>query len=130
MKHLQISNLEAVFIVGFGVFHFAIPFLLPPNFASDTTILGGLRIADFVLPGTFLVAITSLLFYFTKNRYPAAVLVFLYGGGIIFHLLYLSGVFPAVLTVPSPWILAAGIVVDALTIWACIDYYHRIHVHI
>ncbi|MCW4028730.1 MAG: hypothetical protein NWE92_03690 [Candidatus Bathyarchaeota archaeon] len=130
MQQLKISTLEAGLIVVFGVFHFTLPLLLPPNFISDTTIFGGLRIADFVLPGTLLVGITSLLYFFTKNRYPAAILVFLYCGGITFHILYLTGLFPAVLVVPSPWLLVGGIFIDALTIFACFDYYRRIHQHL
>ena len=95
--------------------------------SSNTTLFGVLRIAYFVLPGSFTVAISSILFYLTRNRYPAALLAFLYGGGIVFHLLYLSGVFPSILVVPDKLILVAGIVVDALSITAIYDYYRRVH---
>ena len=126
MWTLKVPSLEALFILGFGVFHFVIPFILPPNF-TNTTLFGVLRIADLVLPGTFTVAISSIIFYLTRNRYPAALLAFLYGGGIAFHLLYLSGVFPSIIIVPDKLILVAGIVVDALSITAIYDYYRRVH---
>jgi hypothetical protein len=125
MKTPKTSSSELLFILIFGLFHFAVPFILPPNFAVDTSIFGALRIADFVFPGTFIVAVASILFYATRNRYPGALLVFLYGGGITFHLLYLSGVFPSVLLIPSPLILVAGVAVDALAIAATYDILRR-----
>ena len=124
MKHLKAATVEALFILGFGVFHFAIPFILPPNFSADTSLFG-VRIADFVLPGTFTVAISSILFYLTKNRYPAALLAFLYSGGIVFHLLYLSGVFPSVIVIPDKLILVVAVAVDAIAIAAVYDYHRR-----
>jgi hypothetical protein len=127
MKPISIARLEAFFILIFGLAHFAIPFLLPPNFVSETTVLGVLPIADFVLPGCFIVAISAILYYVTKNRYPGAFLAFLYCGGIFFHALYLSGLFPSVLVVPSPLISIGGIIIDALSIGAIYDYYHRLH---
>lgn len=126
MQALKISSLEATFILVFGVFHFAIPFVLPPNF-EGTTILNVLPIAYFVLPGCFLLASLSLVYFFTKNRYPAGVLAFLYGGGIAFHALYLSGAFPAVILVPDRLFLVAGIVIDGLAILSIYDYYRRLH---
>ncbi len=127
MSAVKLATLEGLFILGFGVLHFAIPFLLPPNFTSDTNVFGALRIADFVLPGSFTVAISSILVYTTKNRYPAVLLAFLYSGGIAFHLFYLSGVFPSVILVPNPLFLIGGIIVDALSIMAIYDYYRRVH---
>ncbi len=126
MWTLKVPSLEALFILGFGVFHFVIPFILSPNF-TNTTLFGVLRIADFVLPGCFALAILSIVFYTTKNRYPAAVLAFLYGGGITFHVLYLSGVFPPVIIVPDKLFLVVGIVIDAFAILTVYDYYRRLH---
>lgn len=126
MRALKLASLEATFILVFGVIHFAIPFILPPNF-SGTTLFAILPLADFVLPGCFALAILSILFYATKNRYPAAVLAFMFGGGITFHVLYLSGVFPPVIIVPDKLFLVAGIVIDALAILAVYDYYRRLH---
>jgi hypothetical protein len=127
MKMVKVALLEAVFIIGFGVFHFAIPFILPPNFVANGT-LAGLRIADFVLPGCFALAISSLAFYLTKRWYAGALLAFFYGGGVVFHALYLAGLFPAVIIVPDKLILALGIVVDSLSIIAIYDFYRRLHV--
>jgi hypothetical protein len=120
---MKISSVEASFILGFGIFHFAIPFILPPNF--NATDLFGLQIADFVLPGCFALAISAIAFYLTKSRYPAVLLAFFYCGGIIFHALYLSGLFPPVIIVPSNMLLVVGIVVDALSVAAICDFYRR-----
>jgi hypothetical protein len=76
-----------------------------------------------VLPGCFALAVSAIIFYVTKSRYPAALLVFLFGGGITFHILFLSGLFPSVIVVPSELFLVAGIAADALSILAVIDYY-------
>ncbi len=127
LKTVKVVLLEAVFILGFGAFHFAIPFILPPNFVANGT-LAGLRIADFVLPGCFALAIASIAFYLTKRWYAGAFLAFLYGGGVVFHVLYLAGLFPSVIIVPDKLILVLGIVVDSLSIVAIYDYYHRLHV--
>ncbi|MGD6851131.1 MAG: hypothetical protein ACQCN6_03630 [Candidatus Bathyarchaeia archaeon] len=126
MNSMSIARLEALFILVFGLAHFAIPFLLPPNFVAETVVFGFLRIADFVLPGCFAVALSAIAYYATRNIVPAAVLAFLYLGGITFHLLYLLGVFPSVLTVPSPWISVGGIIIDVLSVWAIFDYYRRV----
>jgi hypothetical protein len=127
MPHLKIAFVEASFILVFGVFHFAIPFLLPPNAtaASDSIVFSTLHITDFVLPGTFSLAILSLVFLYTKNRYPAAGLALLYAGGIVLHTLFFVGLVPAVLIVPSSLLLALGIVLDALAIAAIYDYLQR-----
>jgi hypothetical protein len=127
LKVLKVVLLEALFILGFGVFHFAIPFILPPNFVANGT-LAGLRIADFVLPGCFALAIASIAFYLTKRWYAGAFLAFLYGGGVVFHVLYLAGLFPSVIIVPDKLILVVGIIVDSLSIIAIYDYYHRLQV--
>jgi hypothetical protein len=127
MKNLKLTQVEAAFILLFGVFHFTLPFLLPPNFTSNTTILGGLRIADFVVPGVIAVGVCAIFYFWSKNHYPAALLAFLYAGGITFHVLYIAGLFPSVLRLPSPFISVAGIIVDVLSILAIYDYYHRIH---
>jgi hypothetical protein len=121
---MKTTTLEVLFILGFGIFHFAIPFILLPNFNAN---LFGLQIADFVLPGCFTLAILSIIFYITKNRYPAALLAFLFSGGIAFHALYLSGLFPPVIIVPTKLLLVAGIVIDALSILAIYDYYRQLH---
>lgn len=123
---MNTSRLEAFFILGFGVFHFAIPFLLPPNYNAPT--LFGLQIADFVLPGCFLLAASAIAFFASKNPFCGGLLVFLYCGGITFHILYLSGLFPSVLVVPTRLLLVGGIVLDALSIFVVVDYYRRVHV--
>jgi hypothetical protein len=121
----MVTRLEAVFILVFGAVHFAIPFLLPPNL--DSTTLWVFPIGYLVLPGCFAVAISSILYFATKHRAAGAVLAFLYGGGIFFHALYLSGLFPSVLVVPSPAIPVGGIVIDSLAIGAIYDFYfHRL----
>ncbi len=127
MQRVKIVSVEAGFLLVFGVFHFAIPFLLPPNAlaASNSSVFSTLHITDFVLPGTFALAILSLVFLYTKNRYPAAGLAFLYGGGIVLHTLFFLGFVPAVLIVPSPLLLAFGILLDALAIVAIYDYLQR-----
>ncbi len=130
MNRLSVADVESIFVLVFGAAHFAIPFLLPPNFIEQTTVFGFLRIADFVLPGCFAVAVSAILYYATKNLIPATVLAFLYGGGIAFHALYLSGLFPSVLTISSPAIPIGGIVIDALSIVAIFDYYRRLHLHV
>ena len=121
---MKTSTIEASFILGFGVFHFAIPFLFPPNVNEIN--LFGLQISDFILPGCFILAALSIIFCLTKNRYPAAVLTLLFGGGITFHALYLSGLLPSVLVVSTPLILVGGIILDGLSIIAIYDYYRRV----
>lgn len=123
---LSIATAEAAFILIFGLAHFAIPFVLPPNFIAETTVFGSIRIADLVLPGCFVVAISAVLYFGTKNIIPGAVLAFLYAGGITFHSLYLAGLFPSVLTISSPMIPIGGIIIDTASIIAIFDYYRRI----
>jgi hypothetical protein len=93
MSAPRIITLEALFILIFGIFHFAVPFILPPNYAN-TGFIAGLQVADFVIPGCFTLAIISIIVFITKNRYAAVALSFLYGGGVVFHGLYLSGALP------------------------------------
>jgi hypothetical protein len=123
---LSIATAEAAFILIFGLVHFAIPFVLPPNLVAETTVFGSIRIADLVLPGCFAVAISALLYFGTRNIIPGAVLAFLYAGGITFHALYLAGLFPSVLTITSPSVPIGGIIIDAASIIAIFDYYRRI----
>jgi hypothetical protein len=125
-RNINLATVEAAFILIFGAAHFAIPFVLPPNFIAETTIFNSIRIADLVAPGCFAVAISAILYFGTKNIIPGAVLAFLYAGGITFHALYLGGLFPSVLTVPSPAIPIGGIIIDAASIIAIFDYYRRI----
>lgn len=119
------NTLKALFILGFGIFHFVLPFILQPNFTAINTLFSTLHIAYLVIPGCLILGISSIIFYLTKNRYSAIVLIFLYCGGIVLHSLYLSGVFPSVIVVPDGFILAIGIMVDALTISLIYDYYRR-----
>jgi hypothetical protein len=121
------ASVEVTFLFVFGVFHFALPFLLPPNtFGSDVSYaFSMLHIVDFVFLGTFALAILSLVFLYTKNRVSAFLLAFLYFGGIMLHLLFFSGAVPSVLVVSSPVFLAAGIVLDALAIGAIYDILRR-----
>ncbi len=128
MNVLNVKTAEVLFILGFGVFHFALPFIFSPNFGM-ANLFGFLRIADFVLPGCFALAIVSIVFYVVKSRYLAALLAFLYGGGIIFHVLFLSGLFPSVIIVPTSLISVAGIVIDSLCIMAIYDYYRRVQLN-
>lgn len=121
----NVKTAEVQFILGFGVFHFALPFIFSPNL-NMANLFGFLRIADFVLPGCFILAIISIVFYVVKSRYLAALLAFLYGGGVIFHVLFLSGLFPSVIIVPTSLISIAGIVIDSLCIIAIYDYYSRV----
>jgi hypothetical protein len=130
VKTASLATAEAAFILVFGVIHFAIPFILPPNTMAETTIFGSLRIADFVAPGCYAVAISAILYFATKNLIPGAVLAFLYAGGITFHLLYLVGVFPSVLVVPSPVISIGGIIIDAASIVVIVDCYRRVRKHL
>ena len=122
---MKTATLELIFLLIFGVFHFAVPFILPPNFHA--TNLFGLQIADFVLPGCFALAILSIVFSLTGNRYPAALLAFLYSGGITFHALYLVGLFSPVIVVPTKMLLVIGIIIDGVSIIAIYDYYRRVH---
>jgi hypothetical protein len=78
-----------------------------------------------VLPGAFALAIISLIFVFTKNLLPGVLLAFLYLGGIVFHVLFFLGLVPPVVLVPSPLLLAGGIVLDALAIAAVFDVWRR-----
>ena len=125
MKLPNATFLEAFFILGFGVAHFAIPFFLPPNFVAETTVFEVVQIAGFVLPGCFAVAISAILYYVTRNIVPATVLAFLYGGGIFFHALYLFGLFPSMLLVSTPLISVGGIIIDAVSIIVIFDFYRR-----
>jgi len=127
MQRVEISLVEAAFILIFGVFHLVIPFLLPPNTnaAIHSSVFSTLHLTDFVLPGTFALAVLSLIFLYTKNRYSAAGLAFLYAGGITLHSLFFLGLVPAVLIVPNQLLLAFGIVLAALAIVAIYDYLQR-----
>jgi hypothetical protein len=124
MSAPKIITLEALFILIFGIFHFAVPFILPPNYAN-TGFIAGLQVADFVIPGCFTLAIISIIVFITKNRYAAVALSFLYGGGVVFHSLYLSGAFPRVIIAPSKLLLVAGMILDALAIVAIYQYCFR-----
>jgi hypothetical protein len=127
MPPSRVASFEIVFIIVFGVFHFAIPFLLPPNTAgADTsTVFSTLHITDFVLPGAFALAVLSLIFVYTKNVVSAGSLAFLYAGGIVLHTLFFLGLVPSVLVVSSPAFLAAGIILDTLAIGAIYDIIRR-----
>lgn len=121
---MKTTTLELIFLLIFGVFHFAIPFILPPNFHA--TNLFGLQIADFVLPGCFTLAILTIVFFLTRNRYPAALLAFMYSGGITFHALYLASLFPPVIVVPTRILLVIAIIIDGVSIVAIYDCYRRV----
>jgi hypothetical protein len=121
MLSSKIIRLDALFIVVFGVIHFAIPFVLPPNLAN-TSIFGYAA-----SPGAIILGILSLVYYFSKNRFAGVFLSFLYAGGIFFHALFLSGVFPAILIVPNASVLVVGLVLDVLVILTIIDFYRRTH---
>ena len=125
MKALKVGTAEWLFILVFGVFHFALPFILIPNPNTTISLFVTLHISDFVLPGCFTLAVASLIFCVKPNRYPAALVVFLYGGGIIFHVLYFLGLFASVIVVPTNLLLAIGIIVDVAAILATYDNYRR-----
>ena len=127
MKVLEVGTVESLFIFIFGVFHFALPFILTPNPSTTINLFVSLHISDFVLPGSFALAILSIIFYITHNRYPAILLAVLYGGGIVFHMLFFLGLADSVIIVPNNIILAAGIPIDALAVLAIYDYYSRVH---
>jgi len=126
VKALKAGTVELLFIFIFGVFHFALPFILTPNPNAKINLFVTLHISDFVLPGCFTLAIVSIIFYLTHNRYTAVLLAFLYSGGIVFHLLYFLGLVESVIIVPNNIILAVGIPVDALAVVATYDYYRRV----
>jgi hypothetical protein len=126
VKALKAGTVELLFIFIFGVFHFALPFILTPNPNAKINFFVTLHISDFVLPGCFTLAIVSIIFYLTHNRYTAVMLAFLYNGGIVFHLLYFLGLVESVIIVPNNIILAVGIPVDALAVVATYDYYRRV----
>ncbi len=127
MRQSALAFIELGFLFIFGVFHFALPFLLPPNTiqAQESTAFSVLHITDMVLPGAFALAILSLIFVFTKNLVAGVLLAFLYFGGIVFHCLFLLGFAPSVVVVPSPLFLAGGIVLDVLAIAAVNDVLRR-----
>jgi hypothetical protein len=127
VKALKAGTLELLFIFIFGVFHFALPFVLTPNPNAKISLFVMLQVSDFVFPGCFILAIASIIFCVTHNRYSAVLLSFLYSGGIVFHTLYFLGVVESVVIVPTNIILAVGIPVDALAVVATYDYYRRVH---
>lgn len=127
MKALKAGTVELLFIFIFGVFHFALPFILTPNPNATINLLVSLQISNFVFPGCFTLAILSIIFCVTHNRYPAVLLAFLYSGGIVFHTLYFLGLVESVIIVPNNFILAVGIPVDALAVIFIYDYYRRVH---
>ena len=125
MKILKVATLEALFVLGFGIFHFALPFVLPPNFNS-TSLFGFIPLGYFVIPGCFTLAAMSIVFFFKRNQYLAVLLALLYSGGITFHALYISGLFPPVLVVPTRLTLVGGIVIDSWAIFAIYDCSRRV----
>jgi hypothetical protein len=127
VKALKAGTVELLFIFIFGVFHFALPFILIPNPNAKINLLVTLQISDFVFPGCFILAIVSIIFCVTHNRYPAGLLAFLYSGGIVFHTLYFLGLVESVVIVPTNIILVVGIPVDELAVVATYDYYRRVH---
>jgi hypothetical protein len=127
VKALKAGTVELVFIFIFGVFHFALPFILTPNPNARINLFVRLNISDFVFPGCFALAIVSIIFSVTNSRYPAVLLAFLYSGGIVFHILYFLGLVESVIIVPNNIILAVGIPIDALAVVATYDYYRRVH---
>jgi hypothetical protein len=127
VKALKAGTVELVFIFIFGIFHFALPFILTPNPNAKINLFVTLNISDFVFPGCFALAIVSIIFSVTNSRYPAVLLAFLYSGGIVFHILYFLGLVESVIIVPNNIILAVGIPIDALAVVATYDYYCRVH---
>jgi hypothetical protein len=127
VKALKAGTVELLFIFIFGVFHFALPFILTPNPNAKINLFVTLQISDFVFPGCFILAIVSIIFCVTHNRFPAVLLSFLYSGGIVFHTLYFLGLVESVVIVPNNIILAVGIPVDALAVVATYDYYRRVN---
>ena len=126
LSNSKIVLLQAIFILGFGIFHFTLPFILSPNFDA-TGVLAGLHIAEFVLPGCFVLAFSCIIFYVTKNVYAGILLAFFYCGGIFFHILFIAGFLPPVIIFPSKLVPVLGIVVDGLSVMTIYDYYHRVH---
>jgi hypothetical protein len=122
---------EGGFILGFGVFHLFVPLLAPPNFLTAIvpvySLFGILQLVDLVIPGCIVLALLSIAFIYTENRYVMAALIFMYLGGTVSHALYFAGVLPPLLTLPGPSYLAFGIFIDTFTSVVIYDYYRRIH---
>ena len=131
MLKLNLRTAEWGFILGFGVFHLLVPFVIPPNFLTAIipiySLFWGLRLADLVIPGCIVLAALSIGFVYTKNVFSMAALMFMYLGGAFFHTLYFIGFLPPLLVVPDTSILAFGIFIDTFTAVAIYDYYRRSH---
>jgi hypothetical protein len=127
---IRLNEIERVFILGFGVFHFLVPVFIPPNFLTAIvpiySLFWGLRLADLVIPGCIVLASLSIVFIYTKNFWPMAILIFLYLGGAFFHSLYLLGFLPPLLVVPDQSYLAFGIFIDTVTSAVIYDYFRRV----
>jgi hypothetical protein len=120
---------EGMFILGFGIFHLFVPFLFPPNlltaFIPIYSLLWGLNLADFVIPGCIAVASLSVAFKYTRNRFLMATLMFMYLCGAVFHMLYVFGFIPSLLKVTNNSTLISGIFIDVFTTAIIYDY-HRL----
>lgn len=127
----SLMKAEWAFILGFGVFHFLVPFFLPPNFVAAVvpvySLFWGLQLSDFVIPGSIVLATLSILFIYTKNRFLMGALMVMYLGGAFFHGLYLVGYLPPLIIVPDSSFLAFGLLIDTFTAIVIYDYYRRAH---
>jgi len=125
----SLMKAEWIFILGFGVFHFLVPFFLPPNFIAAVvpvySLFWGLQLADLVTPGSIVLATLSILFVYTRNRFLMAALMVMYLGGAFFHGLYLIGFLPPLVLVPDTSFLAIGLLIDTFAAIAIYDYYRR-----
>lgn len=131
MHKPSLITAEYGFILGFGLFHFLVPLVLPPNFITAVnpvySLFFGLQLAALVTPGCIILATLSILFVYTKNRYIMGPLIFMYLGGTFFHILYFAGIIPPLLEVPDKSFLAVGIAIDTFTAILIYDFYRRFH---
>lgn len=132
MFKLDLMTAEWAFILIFGLFHLLVPFIAPPNFLAAIIpiyiLFFELHIVDFVIPGSIALAVLSVIFVYTKNRYVMAALIFEYLGGAFFHALYLIGILPGpILLIPYNLFLASafGLFIDVFTTVVIYDFYRR-----
>ena len=124
MSITSFKDLEGLFILGFGVFHFLVPFIAPVNKASNIIFLG-IQMADLVVPGSIILALLSIVFYYFKDMYSMATLAFMYLCGTVFHALFLIGLTPSIIVVPHGSALVFGAFIDTFTPIIILDYSRR-----
>ena len=125
----NIAFSERIFILTFGLFHFLLPFVAPPNFLATVIpvygLFWGLNFVDLVVPGAVAVALLSIAFIYTKHLIPMVILMFMYSCGAFFHALFLLGFLPPLLVVGQGSFLFFGLIIDIFTVVISYDYYRR-----